>query len=475
MKLPNKLSDKFTGSLIGLAVGDALGAPIEFEKRDTYSHITSYQSGGPFNLKKGQWTDDTSLALCLGQSLIEKKYFDASDIMKRFHSWWREGYMSCTGHCFDIGNTTKAALSRFEDNGEIFSGALTDPATNGSIMRLAPVPLFYFNDLEKTLFYSGESSRLTHAPVECIDACRALGLFLYRALNGYTKEKILSYEKGELPELSPAIEKVLNGSYKNKKRDEISAAGLAVSCLEAALWSFYHSDNFNDGVLLAVNLGEDSDTTGAVFGQLAGAFYGLAGIKKEFVEGLWENKLLEKMALDIYHHHNSFFYEGENPTVDLIVVNPESEILLIKRSSKAAACAGMMAFPGGFIDSNAAYGENFKEGKETPEEAAIRELAEETNLNLPKNASLVLVGEYCGNDRDPRDNKISWSKTHAFLFRIDQKIYEEQKNTIRGMDDADEAEWVPLKKAITMKLAFDHNSILNDALKFLDLPKRIDK
>ncbi len=457
---------RMKGSLLGLAVGDALGAPIEFEKRDSYEHVIGYIAGGPFKLKAGQWTDDTSLALCLGLSLIERKDFDASDIMKRFHAWWREGYMSCTKHCFDIGNTTKAALSRFEEKGELFSGVPTDPASNGSLMRLAPIPLFFLRDVEKTIFYSGESSRLTHAPSPCIDACRALGLFIHRALKGGSKEQILFYEKGMLGGISAEIEQVLSGSYKTKKRDEISAAGLAHTCLEAALWAFYQTDNFSDGVLLAVNLGEDSDTTGAVYGQLAGAFYGLGAIRKDFIDGLFDRPLIETLAKNLYEHYNCFYYEGVNPTVDLIVINPADEVLLIRRSKKSNACAGLMAFPGGFIDSEALQGENWKGGVETPKEAAVRELNEETNLKL-NGVDLLFVGEYEGHKRDPRDNEISWSKTYAFLYRIDERTFNEQKDHIRGMDDADEAKWVPLSEALAMKLAFDHSQILKDALYLL--------
>lgn len=461
-----QLISRMKGALLGLAVGDALGAPIEFEKRDSYEHVNGYLSGGPFKLEAGQWTDDTSLALCLGHSLVEKKDFDALDIMTRFHAWWREGYMSCTKHCFDIGNTTKAALSRFEEKGELFGGVPTDPATNGSIMRLAPVPLFFLRDQEKTIFYSGESSRLTHAPSACIDACRALGLFIHRALKGWRKEQILFYEKGMLNEISSEIESVLLGSYKTKKREEISAAGLAHKCLEAALWAFYHTDNFNDGVVLAVNLGEDADTTGAVYGQLAGAFYGLGAIRVDFIEGLFDKPLIEKLAEKIYKHTSCFYYEGVNPTVDLIVINPAEEVLLIRRSRKANACAGLMAFPGGFIDSEALQGEKWKTGAETPEQAALRELKEETNLELC-GVNLLFVGEYEGHKRDPRDNEFSWSKTHAFVYRIDEKTFNEQKDLIRGMDDADEAKWIPLTEALAMKLAFDHSQILKDALVFI--------
>lgn len=291
--------DKFFGSIIGLAVGDALGAPVEFEPRDSYLPITRMRAGGPFNLQRGQWTDDTSLALCIGMSLIEKREFEPNDIIVRFHKWFRHGHMSCTGHCFDIGNTTKAALIRFEETGALYSGSPDDPATNGSIMRLAPIPLFFRNDLKKTLFYAGESSRITHAPKECIDACKALALLIHRSIEGFNKENVLSYACGDL-DICNEIETILLGSYKNKTRSEISAKGNATTCLEAALWAFYQTDNFNDGVLLAVNLGEDSDTTGAVYGQIAGAFYGYNMIRQDFIEELWDKEVLLKMAQDLY-------------------------------------------------------------------------------------------------------------------------------------------------------------------------------
>lgn len=291
--------NKFIGSFLGLAVGDALGAPIEFEVRDSYPVITEMRAGGPFNLQMGQWTDDTSLALCIAQSLIDNKKFNPEDIIKRFHQWFKVGYMSCTGHCFDIGNTTKAALLRFEETGEFFSGSPDDSATNGSIMRLAPIPIFFHQDLAKTIYFAGESSRLTHAATSSIDACKALALLLHRALNNFSKDEILSYRVGDI-DICHEIELVLLGSYKNKTRAEISAKGLATTCLEAALWSFYQTDSFDEGVLLAVNLGEDSDTTGAVYGQLAGAYYGLENIRADFLEKLWDREILENIAIELY-------------------------------------------------------------------------------------------------------------------------------------------------------------------------------
>lgn len=162
---------------------------------------------------------------------------------------------------------------------------------------------------------------------------------------------------------------------------------------------------------------------------------------------------------------NLHYYVGVNPTVDLIVVNPKQEILMIRRSSKSNACPSMLAFPGGFIDSNAPEGAKWESGKETPKEAAIRELAEETNLVLDNNIELVLVGEYEGNNRDPRDSEISWTKTYAFLFRIDQKMFDAQKDKIKGQDDADEARWIKLHDLRSISLAFDHGQILEDAVK----------
>lgn len=161
------------------------------------------------------------------------------------------------------------------------------------------------------------------------------------------------------------------------------------------------------------------------------------------------------------------FYKGVNPTVDLIVLNPDDEVLMIRRSTQSNACPGMLAFPGGFIDSKAPEGELWQADLETPSEAAIRELAEETNLFLPKNIQLILIGEYEGNNRDPRDTEYSWSKTYAFFFRINAELLDINQGNIKGLDDADEAKWIKIADLRSLKLAFDHNQILDDVIKFL--------
>jgi len=166
------INDRYRGSLVGLAVGDALGTMVEFKKPGTFDPVTDMTGGGPFGLAPGEWTDDTSMALCLGTSLLEKEGFDAADQMQRYVRWHREGYFSCRDHCFDIGNTVAAALGRFEKSGDPFAGS-TDPSTagNGSIMRLAPVVLYNAMQPAQSIHFAAESSRTTHGTVAAVEAC----------------------------------------------------------------------------------------------------------------------------------------------------------------------------------------------------------------------------------------------------------------------------------------------------------------
>ena len=297
------LLSRFRGSLLGLAVGDALGAPVEFEPRGSFQPITGLRGGGPFNLKAGDWTDDTSLALCLAESLIEKKGFDARDQAERYVRWWKEGHLSCKENCFDIGNTTKASLQRFIETGNPYSGP-TGPETgsNGSLMRLAPVPLFYHDTPRRAVEYSGLSSKVTHGADEAVDPCRYLGALIVGVLRGETKETLISPryepEKGiwvEKP-LIEAVSIIADGSFRHFEPPEIRAQGSAVKTLEAALWAFTKGSSFEEGCLLAVNLGDDSDTVGAVYGQLAGAYYGVEKIPTKWLTGLSRIDVIESIA-----------------------------------------------------------------------------------------------------------------------------------------------------------------------------------
>ena len=281
--------DRFLGALLGLAVGDAVGTTVEFRSPGTFQPVTDMVGGGPFDLAPGQWTDDTSMALCLAESLIERGGFDPADQMRRYVRWWREGHLSSTGTCFDIGNTVKAALQSFERTGEPFSGS-TDPysAGNGSLMRLAPVVLYFASDPVRAIEHADASSRTTHGAATCVDACRYFAALLVGALQGRGRRELLSDHFTPVPgywaqhPLAPEIAEIARGSFKEREPPEIKGSGYVVRSLEAALWAFYRSENFRDGCLLAVNLGDDADTTAAVYGQLAGAFYGASGIPSEW-------------------------------------------------------------------------------------------------------------------------------------------------------------------------------------------------
>jgi len=293
------LTDRAQGALLGLACGDAVGTTVEFKLRGMFHPLTDMVGGGPFRLQPGQWTDDTAMALCLGESLLEKGGFDALDQMERYVRWFRHGYLSPTGRCFDVGNAVMEALLEFEKTGEPFAGS-TEPnrAGNGSIMRLAPVVLFYFPDPEAVDRYSAESSRTTHGAEEAVGACRILGGILHAALSGMGKEEVLqSVQPADW--MSPGLQGVVNGGYREKPRDGISATGYVVHSLEAALWSFWTTNSFREAILAAANLGDDADTTAAICGQVAGAHYGVGEIPRGWRERVWEGERILEMARDL--------------------------------------------------------------------------------------------------------------------------------------------------------------------------------
>lgn len=287
------------GCLLGLACGDAVGTTLEFSKPGSFPRLKDMFGGGPFRLNAGEWTDDTSMALCLGQSLLDKNGFDPTDQMEKYLKWYHKGYMSSNGTCFDIGLTVRQALSQFELTQSPYSGS-TDPmsAGNGSLMRVAPIPIYYFLDLAKTIEFSALSSKTTHGADECIQACKLFSIFISRALQGLSKEEILN-PTGIDFQLSDKLKNVLSGSYKLKKTKDIQGSGYVVESLEASLWAFYKSNSFEEAILEAVNLGRDADTTGAICGQIAGAFWGKSGIPEKWLKKLVKCDFIEDMALKL--------------------------------------------------------------------------------------------------------------------------------------------------------------------------------
>src|SRR5829696_3799469 len=301
--------NRFRGCLLGLAVGDAVGTTVEFKSRGSFPPVTDMVGSGPFQLKPGQWTDDTSMALCLGISLLSKPGFDPIDQMDQYCDWYKSGYLSSTGDCFDIGNTVRQALEKYKETGNPFSGSTSpNAAGNGSLMRLAPIPMYYFSDLEKTLHFAGESSRTTHGAQECIESCQLFAEMLFRALSGLSKDEILFNTTIRIS--SSKIQDIASGNYRQKSMDQITGTGYVVESLEAALWCFYRTETFKAAILQAANLGDDADTTAAICGQIAGAYYGLDGIPAPWRERLAKNAEIGQLADRLFDHASRFAGRG---------------------------------------------------------------------------------------------------------------------------------------------------------------------
>ena len=297
--------DRTIGALVGLAVGDALGTTIEFSPRDTYSPVTDMIGGGPFRLKAGEWTDDTSMALCLADSLIANGgILEPTDLAQRFVRWWKGGENSVTGACFDIGNATRSALTGFLETGRPVGSEDPRSAGNGGVMRLAPVVLAAKGDPTSAASLARNQSRVTHAAAECLDAAEALARILTAGIAGCGAGTLDAAADAELS--TPTVKSVAAGSWRGKMRNQIRSTGYVVDTIEAALWSVGTSSSFEEAVLKAVNLGDDADSVGAVAGQVAGALWGYSNIPDRWRRRLaWRERLvgiadqLWSIALDV--------------------------------------------------------------------------------------------------------------------------------------------------------------------------------
>lgn len=298
------MKDRRRGALIGLAVGDALGAAVEFQSPGSFVPVTGYRSGGPHRLEAGEWTDDTSMALALADSIATAGW-DLNDQASRYIEWWETGKYSVNGRCFDIGITTRSALGNFTaKKNALTSGDRSARASgNGSIMRLAPVPIRYAhlypaqgNELSRL---AEESSLPTHASEQCVSACRYLATVLAALIHGEDRDEVLSpnwqplQQLNDLKPLHPLIQEIAQGGFRQKQPPAIQGSGWVVKSLEASLWAFHNAASFEEAVLKAVNLGDDADTTGAICGQLAGAYWGESGIPQSLRSGLARMDMLE--------------------------------------------------------------------------------------------------------------------------------------------------------------------------------------
>jgi len=231
------------GALIGMAVGDALGAAVEFARPGSFPPVTGYRAGGPHGLGPGEWTDDTSMALALADS-IGHTGWDLNDQARRYLTWYQSGKYSVNGRCFDIGITTSGALQRFDRSHDaLASGDRSEQASgNGSIMRLAPVPIAHVDlfpkDVAALAHFAEESSIPTHASPLCVSACRYMAVVLAALMQGVPREEALSPEweiLGRIGPLNPAVAEVASGSFRAKEPPAIRGSGFVVQSLEAAL------------------------------------------------------------------------------------------------------------------------------------------------------------------------------------------------------------------------------------------------
>lgn len=289
------LRERFLGCLAGLAVGDALAAHTQFRKPGTFGNVGDLLGGGPFDLPRGAWTDDTAMALLLAESLLECGGFDAHDQVYRYGLWQREGYGSATGQCVGISASVTRALATAQYKQKPFAGS-HDPEQlqKDPLSRVAPVVMFYFADVGAAIARAVEAARITAQAPLVLDCVRLLAAMLHGALAGRDKQEIL-HPPRELwtgPNPRDEILAVYDGSYTRRQPPEITGGGHVVHALEAALWAFHHADNFRQGALLAANLGRDSDVVTATYGALAGAHHGVSAIP-----GIWRNSLMKQQVV----------------------------------------------------------------------------------------------------------------------------------------------------------------------------------
>lgn len=270
------------------------------------------------------------MALCLASSLIVHQGLNLYDQLVRYKWWYRFGFFSSTGYCFDLGETTKRSLEEFEERQKKFANKYSislaeidylsdaellksfdvfcdkrNSAGSEALVRLAPVPLFFYKDPETAVQYAGRSAQITHGDARCSDACRYLAALIVAAIHGECKEELLNdhfYDDHKVwfggKRLHPEIFSVARGSYKKKRGydDGIRGKDFVVQSLEAALWAFWSTNSFEDGLLAAVNLGDNTATTGAIFGQLAGVFYGFNRIPRHWLYEIYARDFLDKIS-----------------------------------------------------------------------------------------------------------------------------------------------------------------------------------
>jgi ADP-ribosylglycohydrolase len=286
--------DRNTGGLMGVVVGDALGLPVQFRSRKEVrcKPITGMTGYGTFNLPPGSWSDDSSLTLCLAESLALKGY-DLEDIMNRFIAWYQDGYMTPFGYAYDIGRTTSDAIQLMIRTATPTVGGYKESDNgNGALMRILPAALFFENNPDMPARV-GLISAMTHGHNRSRIACGFYSLvaaYLAQGMGAYSaySNAVIGFQSyfSAKPKENEHFARILSGKIATIPDSKIKSSGYVIHTLEAALWCLLRNDNYADTVLAAVNLGEDTDTTAAVAGGLAGILYGRQGIPREWIDTL---------------------------------------------------------------------------------------------------------------------------------------------------------------------------------------------
>jgi len=295
MDAARSVRDRFQGSMLGLAVGDALAVHTQYRKPGSFAAVGDILGGGPFDLPRGAWSDDTAMALLLAESLVECDGFDANDQVQRYARWQREGYGSATGQCVGITASVARALATAQYRHQPFAGS-HDPnqLDREPLSRVAPVVMFFFADPAEAVARAAESARITAQAPMVLDCVRLLAAILHQALAGKEKGAVLRPPRDLwiTPTTRPEVLAVYEGSYSRLDLADVQAGGHIVQALEAALWAFQRSANFREGALACANLGRDSDVVTAVYGAIAGAHFGVSSIP-----GIWRNSLMRQEAV----------------------------------------------------------------------------------------------------------------------------------------------------------------------------------
>lgn len=300
LRLVGSLRERFQGAMLGLAVGDALAAATQFRRRGTFTPVGDLLGGGPYDLPRGGWSDDTAIALCLAESLAECHAFDSDDLLQRLLRWQGEGHLSATGQCVGITSATARALAKAQWRRGVMAGS-HDPQQRDpeALSRVAPAVLHAFADEVQAVTLAAEAARLTCQAPLVIDSCRLLGAMLHAALRGEPQSRVLgppptAFAAAPLKRDVALVAVTVPKGQAYEGRDPVGADVL--DALQAARWAFATTRNFRDGALAAVNLGGHSDVVGAVYGQLAGAYYGVNAIPAHWRSALLRRAEIESLA-----------------------------------------------------------------------------------------------------------------------------------------------------------------------------------